>query len=227
MKRRDVLKSIPAAAAIPAVLAGGVSTPSAAAAQTATAGSTAARDPASAETFGIPDFAQHMLTSDMEGLGPDGKPTGQKSTFTGASKANATAQKAAQHQMTLTDEEQAILDGKEGKEKAKLMKILVAFGNAFGAEGDASGREGKAKAEWSTSKAEGNAEEEVASVIRWTLRKIRVGGSRTDPFQSGRLEVDRQRSFIALRLASRRPRGVRRSDATSFAKIGRAHPYVP
>jgi predicted aconitase len=75
-----------------------------------------------------------MLTSDMEGLGPDGKPTGQKMTFTGASKADATAEKAAQHQMTLTEEEQAILDGKEGEEKAKLMQILVAFGNAFGAE---------------------------------------------------------------------------------------------
>jgi hypothetical protein len=36
--------------------------------------------------------------------------------------------------MKLTAEEQAILDGKEGEEKAKLMKILVAFGNVFGAE---------------------------------------------------------------------------------------------
>lgn len=94
----------------------------------------AARDPGSAGTFGIPDYAQHMLTSDMDGLGPDGKPTGQKATFTGASKADSTVENAAQHQMTLTEEEQAILDGKDGEEKAKLMKILVAFGNAFGAE---------------------------------------------------------------------------------------------
>ncbi len=28
----------------------------------------------------------------MQGLGPDGKPTGQKATFTGASKANDTAE---------------------------------------------------------------------------------------------------------------------------------------
>ncbi|NIP14562.1 MAG: DUF521 domain-containing protein, partial [Akkermansiaceae bacterium] len=28
----------------------------------------------------------------------------------------------------------AILDGKEGPEKAKLMKILVVFGNTFGAD---------------------------------------------------------------------------------------------
>jgi len=82
----------------------------------------------------VPDFAKDMLTSDMDGLGPDGKPTGQKATFTGASKANATAEKAMRHKMKLTKEEQAILDGKDGKEKAKLMKILVDFGNAFGAE---------------------------------------------------------------------------------------------
>jgi len=82
----------------------------------------------------LPEYAEHMLHSDMDGLGPDGKPTGQKATFTGASKANATVEKAMQHKMKLTKEEQAILDGKEGEEKAKLMKILVAFGNAFGAE---------------------------------------------------------------------------------------------
>jgi hypothetical protein len=55
----------------------------------------------------VPDFAGHMLESDMQGLGPDGK---------------------------LTPEEQAILDGKEGPEMAKLMKIQVVFGNTFGAD---------------------------------------------------------------------------------------------
>jgi predicted aconitase len=55
-------------------------------------------------------------------------------TFTGASKADSKAEQAMRQKMKLTKEEQAILDGKEGKEKAKLMKILVAFGNAFGAE---------------------------------------------------------------------------------------------
>jgi predicted aconitase len=82
----------------------------------------------------VPDFAPDMLDSDMNGLGPDGKPTGQKMTFTGASKANAKAEEAMRHRMKLTREEQAILDGKEGPEKAKLMKIVVDFGNAFGAE---------------------------------------------------------------------------------------------
>jgi len=82
----------------------------------------------------VPDFAGDMLTSDMLGLGSDGKPTGQKATFTGASMANATAEEAAKHQMKLTAEEQAMLDGEKGEEVAKLMKILVLFGNTFGAE---------------------------------------------------------------------------------------------
>jgi predicted aconitase len=82
----------------------------------------------------VPDFAGSMLDSDMQGLGPDGKPTGMKATFTGASKANAVAEEAMKHKMKLTKEEQAILDGSEGEEKAKLMQIVVQFGNTFGAD---------------------------------------------------------------------------------------------
>ena len=59
----------------------------------------------------VPDYAKDMLHSDMDGIGPDGKPTGQKATYTGASKANAKAEKAMRHKMKLTREEQAILDG--------------------------------------------------------------------------------------------------------------------
>ena len=80
----------------------------------------------------VPEFAEHMLTTDMNGLGPDGKPTGKTATFTGASKAGATVESAGS-KMKLTPDEQAILDGKEGPEKAKLMKILVRFGETFGA----------------------------------------------------------------------------------------------
>ena len=82
----------------------------------------------------VPDYADKMLTSDMDGLGPDGKPTGIKATFTGASQANVVAEQAMKHKMKLTKEEEAILKGSEGKEKAKLMQILVKFGNTFGAE---------------------------------------------------------------------------------------------
>ena len=102
--------------------------------KTAASASAGAPGTRASGTGKVPDYAKHMLHSDMDGLGPDGKPTGQKATYTGASKANAKAEQAMRHKMKLTKEEQAILDGKEGKEKAKLMKILVQFGNAFGAE---------------------------------------------------------------------------------------------
>jgi hypothetical protein len=56
----------------------------------------------------VPDYAKDMLHSDMDGIGPDGKPTGQKATYTGASKANTKAEEAMRHKMKLTKEEQAI-----------------------------------------------------------------------------------------------------------------------
>ncbi len=79
-------------------------------------------------------FAGKILHSDMDSVWPDGKPTDQMSTFTGAFKADFTVERAAQHQMALTQEEKNILHGKEGEERAKLMKILIIFGNDFCAE---------------------------------------------------------------------------------------------
>ncbi len=127
MKRREFVKTIPLTALVPA----GLAATQPAHAQTATA--TEQASSGASGTGGFPEFAKHYLTTDMEGLGPDGKPTGQRMTFTGASKADATPETASK-EMTLTQEEQDILDGKDGEEKAKLMKILVTFGNAFGAE---------------------------------------------------------------------------------------------
>ena len=58
---------------------------------------------AASGTGAVPKWAGHMLDSDMQGLGPDGKATGQKATFTGASRANAKVEEAAiSHKMTLT-----------------------------------------------------------------------------------------------------------------------------
>jgi predicted aconitase len=73
-----------------------------------------------------------MLESDMDGIGPDGKPDlNYNATGTGHARRNVDPNEA--HQMTLTAEEQAILDGSEGDIKARVMKTVVAFGNAFGA----------------------------------------------------------------------------------------------
>jgi len=135
MKRRDFIKAIPAAALAPAALSSTTAEAQQTNAEIKGAEVMTAKTPAQPAAGGskeVPGFAQHFLTSDMDGLGPDGKPTGQKATFSGTSKADAKADSASS-KMELTDEEQAILDGKEGPEKAKLMKILVRFGETFGA----------------------------------------------------------------------------------------------
>ena len=124
MKRREFVKTIPLTALVPA----GLAAAQPARAQTATA--TEQASSGASGTGALPDYAGKILDSDMNGVGPDGKPTGQKATFSGG----GPSAKAHDHQMKLTKEEQDILDGKEGKEKAKLMKILVVYGNAFGAE---------------------------------------------------------------------------------------------
>jgi hypothetical protein len=82
-------------------------------AQAATAQLAATQSPVTAKTYGIPDYAGKILHSDMDGVGPDGKPTGQRATYTGASQADAKYDPAKPHQMTLTQEEQDILDGKD------------------------------------------------------------------------------------------------------------------
>ena len=124
MKRREFVKTVPLTALLPA----GLAAVQPAHAQTETA--TGQASSGASGTGALPDYAGKILDSDMNGVGPDGKPTGQKATFSGG----GPSAKAHDHQMKLTKEEQDILDGKEGEEKAKLMKILVVYGNAFGAE---------------------------------------------------------------------------------------------
>lgn len=136
MKRRDFCKGVALVPATGALL----TIPGLAGAATADKSGQAGKAAKSTGAGGsagsgkLPGYAENFLTSDMAGLGPDGKPTGQKMTFTGSSRANAVAEKAMKHKMKLTKEEAAILKGKDGKEKAKLMKIMVKFGNTFGAE---------------------------------------------------------------------------------------------
>jgi predicted aconitase len=73
-----------------------------------------------------------LRDSDMDGLGPDGKPDpGYRAIGTGHARADIDVTKP--HEMTLTDEERDIFEGKKGEALAKVMKTVVAFGNAFGA----------------------------------------------------------------------------------------------
>ena len=121
MKRRDFIKAVPAAALVPAALSARSESANAAVPQPKVGAGDSdlvvkAADKASSAGGQVPDWAEHFLTSDMDGTGPDGAPNGQTATFTGASKANATADSASS-KMKLTKEEQDILDGKEGEER--------------------------------------------------------------------------------------------------------------
>jgi len=66
-------------------------------------------------------------------VGPD--PHGAMCTGTGHSRAHVKHDPTKPaHKMTLTKEEQDILDGKKGDVLAKVMKTVVQFGEAFGAD---------------------------------------------------------------------------------------------
>jgi len=139
MKRRDLLKKAPLVALAPAALqslAGCADeTSSTGKDEVASAASSASATP-DPEPAGppreTPVWAKNLRDSDMDGLGPDGKPVpGYSATGTGSAPAEVDPSKP--HQMTLTPEEQDILDGKHGAAQAKVMKTVVAFGNAFGA----------------------------------------------------------------------------------------------
>jgi hypothetical protein len=72
-------------------------------------------------------FDQHLV------VGPD--PQGTMTTGTGHSRSHVKPDSAeAKQQIKLTKEEQDIYDGKQGEVLAKLMKTVVAYGNAFGAD---------------------------------------------------------------------------------------------
>ncbi|MHC4554415.1 MAG: aconitase X [Planctomycetota bacterium] len=115
MKRRSFLKLVSSTGAAVALL------PEHSLAQPEkAAGSPGASGARTSGTGKIPDFAKDMLHSDMN------------VKYGGALKAKRDPKEP--YQMPLTKEEQAVLDGKEGEVKAKLMKILVKFGNTFEAE---------------------------------------------------------------------------------------------
>ena len=86
---------------------------------------------------GTPDWAtpQRLATTDMAGTGPGGKPDVDfDATRTGATRAGFKYDPTKpMHKMKLTQEEQDILDGKQGKALAKVMRTVVDFGNIFGA----------------------------------------------------------------------------------------------
>lgn len=128
MKRRDFLvgaASLPVTAALAAKLPsfslGGDST-------------TQQQHPSNASTHDHTTRRRWLASSDMNGLGPDGKPVPDyKANGTGHDRGDFRHDPAKPHKMTLTQEEQDILDGKKGEVLAKVMRTVVMHGSAFGA----------------------------------------------------------------------------------------------
>ena len=121
MERREFVKVLPA---LP-VLTG------AAIALDGTAQASGQSISAGSQKQEIPAYAGKLGISDMTAKDADGKP---QPGFAHRSSKGHQADPKAPYQMPLTKEEQDIMDGKKGPDLAKVMKIVVAHGNAFGAE---------------------------------------------------------------------------------------------
>jgi predicted aconitase len=123
MKRRDFVKAVAAVPAAGALLSSSSLLSAGAASAKAAAGGSQQQE--------VPDYAGKLQHSDGTVTDADGKP---QMGFAHTSSKAQQADPKAPYQMPLTKEEQDILDGKKGPELAKVMKIVVAHGNAFGAE---------------------------------------------------------------------------------------------
>ena len=143
MKRREFVKTLPAAAVVAAAAcsrtdeAVAVDTPvPAPAPQSSSGGSGSSQQKGfSVLNPSLDDPAGYEpINSDQFGIDRDGKPTSNKLTGTGSDAGLKEHDPDNPHKMTLTQEEQDILNGSQGPVMAKVLKTIVAHGELFGAE---------------------------------------------------------------------------------------------
>ena len=137
MKRRKFIKTISAAVALPAVgsvFVGGAQAGEAKPSSDSSAGGSVSAPPP--KGFRVADMtyddpkAYDGIHCDQFGIDQDGKPISNKLTGTGSD----AVPKGKDHKMTLTKEEQDILNGSKGEVLAKVLKTIVMHGELFGAE---------------------------------------------------------------------------------------------
>ena len=128
MKRRDFIKTIPAAALLPAAVS--VTAENAKAVEETTRVVKAAKGVRPVNPKGGDPAAHDGIHCDQFGVDEDGKPISNKLTGTGSD----ALPKGKDHKMTLTMEEQDILNGSKGEVMAKVLKTIVMHGELFGAE---------------------------------------------------------------------------------------------
>jgi hypothetical protein len=133
MKRRTVLKVLPTIPLAAAGLSGGSSEASTVDPKTIAPSMRGYQDDNKKSGYGKEDLKEFADVgySDMSNTDADGN---TKPGFSHRSSKPKKDDPKALYQMPLTKEEQDIMDGKKGPELAKVMKIVVAHGNAFNAE---------------------------------------------------------------------------------------------
>jgi predicted aconitase len=141
MNRREFLKTIPAAALLPAA-ASVTAKDAEAAGALSSSDSSAARgsSPRRAEGFRVADTtygepgAYDVVQCDQFGIDYEGNPISDGLTGTGSDAGLKEHDPDRPHKMTLTREEREILNGSKGPVMAKVLKTIVMHGELFGAE---------------------------------------------------------------------------------------------
>ena len=141
MKRRDFVKTLPAAAIVTGV---GCSRPENAVAvdapppapQSSGGGGTgeATSFKVAGSTFDDPNDHHKNMYCDQFGVDADGNPISDSLTGTGSDAGLKSHDPDKPHKMILTQEEQDILNGSQGETMAKVLKTIVKHGELFGAE---------------------------------------------------------------------------------------------
>ena len=133
MKRRKFVKTVSYSALLPATLSVKVIDAEAdnSAAGKPSPGTSGTSGGGAAKNSKLPDYAGKLGYSDGSITNPDGSTQGG---FTHRSSKPQKGDPKAPYHMPLTEEELGILNGSKGPEMAKIMAIVVAHGNAFGAE---------------------------------------------------------------------------------------------
>ena len=137
MNRRELIKSLPAGAILPVALDASVANATTAKQEASGAAGDGGKAMAAKpkvykvkdKTFGDPG-AYEGIWCDQLGIDADGNSIADNLTGTGSD----AAPKGAGHKMTLTKEEQDILNGSKGEVMAKVLKTVVMHGELFGAE---------------------------------------------------------------------------------------------
>ncbi len=139
MKRREVIKTIPAVALLSTGIAIKLESAEAAAAPAAEPGSQSSSgsskgfsvaNPTTHDDAGAYDHAVHC---DQFGIDSEGNPISDSLTGTGSDAGLKEHDPDNPHKMKLTQEEQDILNGSQGETMAKVLKTIVMHGELFGA----------------------------------------------------------------------------------------------